>query len=176
LGTKDGQTESIRKYDWVYLVTPDSETISLKYGHRYSVIEIEGDFARLINDWGRESLVHMAELTKTDPKLEEYIKAIKQEQGEIFKQEPEDDALDSQIGGRHYIHLAIQPIEYIEKNGLGFSEGNVIKYVTRWQHKGGVQDLEKAKHCLELLISLVKQGDRAGLSNPLIRQDFSEIS
>jgi hypothetical protein len=48
--------------------------------------------------------------------------------------------------------MTIQPIEYILANNIPFPEGNVIKYVSRWRAKGGVKDLEKAKHHLELLI------------------------
>ena len=66
-------------------------------------------------------------------------------------------ALDTQVGGDHYKNLAIQPVEYIFKNNIGYLEGCVIKYVTRWKDKGGVQDLEKAKHFLELLIELQEQ-------------------
>ncbi len=63
-------------------------------------------------------------------------------------------ALDKQVNGDHYKSQAIQPVEFIHANGLGFCEGNVVKYVTRWRAKGGVADLEKAKHYLELLIEL----------------------
>lgn len=58
----------------------------------------------------------------------------------------------TQVGGNHYAKLQIQPVEYIHKNGLGFCEGNVVKYVTRWKDKGGVEDLKKARHFLDLLI------------------------
>jgi hypothetical protein len=61
-------------------------------------------------------------------------------------------ALKEQIGGDHYRTMSIQPVEYIYGNKIGFLEGNVIKYVSRWQTKGGVPDLLKAKHYLELLI------------------------
>ena len=40
-------------------------------------------------------------------------------------------ALELQIGGDHYKDMPIQPVEYIHKNGLGFCEGAVVKYVTR---------------------------------------------
>ena len=63
-------------------------------------------------------------------------------------------ALDVQVGGGHYKSRAIQPVEFIHANGLGFCEGNVVKYVTRWASKGGLADLEKAKHYIELLIEL----------------------
>jgi|GEM_PF-1005409 len=68
--------------------------------------------------------------------------------------EPPQDALDIQVGGDHYKSLAIQPVEYIHANKIGYFEGNVIKYVTRWRAKNGVKDLEKAKHYIDLLIEL----------------------
>ena len=58
---------------------------------------------------------------------------------------------DRQEGGLHY-QLPIQPVEYIYKNGLGYMEGNVIKYVTRHADKGGAEDLRKAIHYLEMLL------------------------
>lgn len=60
--------------------------------------------------------------------------------------------LGTQVGGHHYTDLTIQPIEYIWANNIGFSEGNIIKYVSRWKAKGGVKDLKKAHHHLALLI------------------------
>ena len=62
--------------------------------------------------------------------------------------------LNKQVGGSHYKDQAIQPIEFIHANKLGFCEGNVVKYVTRWRNKNGLADLEKAKHYIELLIEL----------------------
>ena len=53
-------------------------------------------------------------------------------------------AKDIQIGGQHYKDMAIQPVEYIHRNGLGFCEGAVIKYVSRHKSKNGAQDIEKA--------------------------------
>jgi hypothetical protein len=63
-------------------------------------------------------------------------------------------ALDNQVGGDHYKDRAIQPAEFIYANKLDFFQGNVVKYVTRWRDKGGVADLEKAKHYLEMYIEL----------------------
>ena len=63
-------------------------------------------------------------------------------------------ALDKQVSGNHYKDKGIQPIVYIHANNLGFCEGNVVKYVTRWRDKGGEADLRKAIHYLELLIEL----------------------
>jgi len=63
-------------------------------------------------------------------------------------------ALAKQTGGNHYKNMAIQPAEYSEKNGLSLLEGNVVKYISRWKKKGGVEDLNKAVHCIELLIEI----------------------
>lgn len=63
-------------------------------------------------------------------------------------------ALNKQESGDHYKDKGIQPIIYIHANNLGFCEGNVVKYVTRWRDKGGEADLRKAIHYLELLIQL----------------------
>jgi len=51
----------------------------------------------------------------------------------------------------HYSH-PISPLEYITKNNLGFIEGNIVKYITRYKQKGGKEDLLKAKDYLEHLI------------------------
>lgn len=64
------------------------------------------------------------------------------------------DALKHQEGGDHYKDLKIQPVEYIFANNIPFCEGNAIKYLTRWRSKGGVEDLKKAKHFIDLLIDL----------------------
>ena len=50
--------------------------------------------------------------------------------------------------------MAIQPIEYIYRNNLGFIEGCVVKYVSRWRSKNGVEDLKKARHFLDMLIEM----------------------
>ena len=63
-------------------------------------------------------------------------------------------ALQVQEGGGHYKSLKIQPVEYIHANGIGFCEGCVIKYVSRWKSKGGVEDLKKARHFIDMLIEL----------------------
>lgn len=63
-------------------------------------------------------------------------------------------ALEYQEGGSHYTGLKIQPIEFIHANNIPFAEGCVIKYVSRWRAKNGLDDLRKARHFIELLIEL----------------------
>jgi len=72
---------------------------------------------------------------------------------QINKEANKNDAQQSidNINPQHY-QLAIQPIDYIIKNNLDFLEGNIIKYVSRYKQKNGLEDLLKAKKYLELLI------------------------
>lgn len=67
------------------------------------------------------------------------------------------NANKKQVGGDHWKKQPIQTWDYIAANGIGYFEGNIIKYVSRWRDKGGVEDLKKAQHYLEKLIEL--QGD-----------------
>ncbi len=61
-------------------------------------------------------------------------------------------AFDTQVGGSHYKDLAIQPMQYSMANNLDACQHTIIKYVTRFRQKGGVADLEKAKHVIDMLI------------------------
>jgi hypothetical protein len=67
-------------------------------------------------------------------------------------------ANDEQVGGTHYKDKSIQPWDYISANNIGYFEGNIIKYVSRWRSKGGIDDLNKAAHYLKKLIELQKEG------------------
>lgn len=66
------------------------------------------------------------------------------------------DLLKAPASG-HYKQCAIEPVEYIEVNNLNFHEGSIIKYVTRWRQKNGVEDLKKARWYIDRLISLAGQ-------------------
>jgi len=65
-------------------------------------------------------------------------------------------ALDRQVGGNHYKGFAIQPVEFSERNGLTFIEGNIIKYICRYRQDGGegVKDLRKVIDYVEKLIEM----------------------
>ena len=69
----------------------------------------------------------------------------------------EKSPLDTQIGGDHYTKLAIQPMRYSMKNKLDPLQHTIIKYVTRFRDKAGIEDLEKAKHCIDMLIEYEKE-------------------
>ena len=61
----------------------------------------------------------------------------------------------------HYNPNQIECIDYIESlgHGEGFCIGNVIKYVARYNQKGGVEDLRKAAWYLNRAIGLLEKGD-----------------
>lgn len=67
-------------------------------------------------------------------------------------------AFDVQEGGDHYRKLPIQPVQYMIANGIPYIEGCVIKYVTRWRDKNGIDDLKKARHLLDILIECEGKG------------------
>jgi hypothetical protein len=73
--------------------------------------------------------------------------------GVVPKVEPQN-ALEKQVGGGHYKAFGIQPVEYIHANNLNFFEGNIVKYITRYKSKNGIEDLKKVIHYAELIIEL----------------------
>ena len=66
------------------------------------------------------------------------------------------DANAVQVGGDHY-RTEIQPWDFIVANDLGYLEGNIIKYVSRYKKKGGMADLLKAQHYLQKLIETTEK-------------------
>ena len=64
------------------------------------------------------------------------------------------EAMRKQVSGSHYADQAIEPIDYITANDLGYCEGNVVKYVTRHKLKNGKEDILKAIHYLEFILEL----------------------
>jgi hypothetical protein len=66
---------------------------------------------------------------------------------------------DMQVGGEHYRNKDVQPWTAMQawmtpEQFKGFLWGNVIKYIARWQDKGGVEDLRKARHYMDKLIEV----------------------
>jgi hypothetical protein len=70
-----------------------------------------------------------------------------------------------QVGGDHYIKAKIQPIEYIFANDMNFAEGCIVKYITRYKHKNGKEDLEKIIQYAQMLIDEYYENDKAGIEN-----------
>ena len=85
---------------------------------------------------------------------------------------------NKQIGGSHYKNMVMQPSEFINKNKLLFAEGSAIKYICRHAHKGEVQDLEKAKHYIDMILerdySLVPMTEEEEYRNAGITKEEAE--
>lgn len=60
---------------------------------------------------------------------------------------------------KHYSECAIEPIDYIAENKLGFLEGNVVKYVTRHRQKNGAEDIHKAIYYLQEILKREYNGN-----------------
>lgn len=69
-------------------------------------------------------------------------------------------ALDTQVGGSHYKGFKIQPVEFIHQNGIGYMAGNVIKYVSRYKEKNGIEDLKKARHYIDMMIEFEQGAEK----------------
>lgn len=69
-------------------------------------------------------------------------------------------------GPGHYKDKPMQPWDFIVANNLGYLEGNVVKYVSRWRQKGGVDDLRKAKHYIEKLIETALDSPQSANPGP----------
>lgn len=69
-----------------------------------------------------------------------------------------DGANQRQVGGSHYGLSAFQHWDIVVMFNLDYFQGQITKYVMRWDKKNGVQDLEKAQHFLEKYIEEIKAG------------------
>ena len=84
-------------------------------------------------------------------------------------------ANDKQVGGEHY-KGSIEPWDAITEWGLGYLDGSAVKYLARWQKKGGIQDVMKAIHFLEKLIEVENERlRRASDTNVPNQQTIADI-
>lgn len=97
------------------------------------------------------------DLARSQMTLQEQMGLPKWQDGSLaamIRSRQNDGPLAAQVGGDHYKQMAIQPAEFIHKNGLGYLQGNIIKYVCRHASKGGEQDIRKAIHYCRLILKL----------------------
>jgi hypothetical protein len=59
----------------------------------------------------------------------------------------------NQVGGDHYTKMPIQVFDFTMANKMDPMQHTIIKYVARFRDKGGIEDLKKAKHTIDLLIA-----------------------
>lgn len=78
-------------------------------------------------------------------------------QRELDQQHRSSGANATQVGGSHYKQFKYETWDVILDWGLGYLDGNAAKYLSRWRHKGGVEDLKKARHYIDKLIETETQ-------------------
>ena len=62
--------------------------------------------------------------------------------------------MKDKINPDYYVGTRIQVSDFISEFNLNYFEGNIVKYITRWKDKNGIEDLYKAKQYLDKLIEL----------------------
>lgn len=97
-----------------------------------------------INDITPEELDKMSRTTEWGESIEDLLKAT-------YVPKNKKLASSEQIGGTHYKEFEIQPAYFCYVNKIPYLEATAIKYLCRWRKKGGVEDLDKAKHFIDLL-------------------------
>lgn len=93
-------------------------------------------------------------LAGLDPATEKKLAWIREQEAKNCAVKATSGINEIQYGGSHYKNKAIQPWDYVVANNLGYLEGSIIKYVSRWKDKNGVEDLLKARHFLDKLIEV----------------------
>jgi len=79
------------------------------------------------------------------------------------------NALENQVAGKHYKDMPIQVVEFCHANNIPYMEGSAIKYLCRWRKKGGLEDLKKARHYIELLMQMENENTISSSTEDFIR-------
>lgn len=87
--------------------------------------------------------------------MTDYVEVLKREARRDYEEARADkiSANQRQVGGAHY-DKPIQHWDYVVAQNLGYFEGQITKYVSRWRDKNGIEDLKKARHFLDKLIEV----------------------
>lgn len=85
------------------------------------------------------------------------------------------EANKRQVGGNHYRKMVLEHWDIVVLNSLDYFQGNITKYVMRWRDKGGIADLEKAKHYIEKYIEIEKARADGELSEELLNATLKAL-
>lgn len=96
----------------------------------------------------------LGQTTGGTPKSPDFYELVKRAEAAVPtpKPSPQPSPKDTQVGGGHYTKMPIQVFEFTMSNKMDPMQHTIIKYVSRFRDKGGREDLEKAKHTIDLLI------------------------
>lgn len=67
---------------------------------------------------------------------------------------------EKQIGGDHYRNKKIQPKDYAMANDFNYFQTLILRYITRYKDKDGIEDLKKGRHTFDLLIEYEEQNGK----------------
>lgn len=84
------------------------------------------------------------------------------------------NALSEQIGGDHYKAQAIQPVQFAMQNWWDFCAASILKYLSRHRKKNGLQDLQKARHFVELRAQQLLTNDNPEVRAVITMDDYLE--
>lgn len=82
----------------------------------------------------------------------------------------------TQVGGDHYRRLPVQPVQFALRHDLDACAYSILKYVSRHRSKGGVQDIQKARHFLAMRRSLAVRSGVRSLAGPVEMARYCEAN
>ena len=127
-----------------------------KVGDEVEIVKLDktikhfGGSCGVLSPVGTKTFVTYVNVTGEEVEIDEDIYSYHADDLTLVKNEVLEtqvyNPLIAQEGGGHYKDRGIQPLEYTMKNNLSFCEGNVVKYISRYKSKNGIEDLAKVIH------------------------------
>ena len=140
-----------------------------KVGDEVEIVKLDktiqhfGGVGGILAPVGTKTFVTYVDVTGEEVEIDEDIYSYHADDLTLVKNEVLEtqtyNPLVAQEGGGHYKDRGIQPLEYTMKNNLSFCEGNVVKYISRYKSKNGIEDLAKVIH-YALLASYEEYGEQ----------------
>ena len=145
------------------------KTNKFKVGDEVEIVKLDktikhfGGLGGVLSPVGTKTFVTYVNVTGEEVEIDEDIYSYHADDLTLVKNEVLEtqayNPLVAQEGGGHYKDRGIQPLEYTMKNNLSFCEGNVVKYISRYKSKNGIEDLAKVIH-YALLASYEEYGEQ----------------
>jgi len=139
-----------------------------KVGDEVKIVKLDKTIKHFGGEWvlspvGTKTFVTYVNVTGEEVEIDKDVYSYHADDLTIVKNEVLEtqayNPLVAQEGGGHYKNRGIQPLEYTMKNNLSFCEGNVVKYISRYKSKNGIEDLAKVIH-YALLASYEEYGEQ----------------
>lgn len=145
------KSDKVKKFLAALKSTPDVSVNKLR-----QEFGLSAGYAYKLAQQSKAKVRNYKRLTERKPKMDSYIATADVAEVPVTFVLPvlPEQTNSVQVGGDHYKKNVIQPWDYISSNNLGYLEGNIIKYVTRWRDKNGREDLQKARHYLDKLLEV----------------------